>query len=219
VVVFGSSAFFLPVVIHFMSKNQALGLMSFFQVISNTLKFGVFFRKINWKIVLYFGLPSLVLVGVGSYLAKFVDANLFRIILGWVLLGLVVLELLHNYQLPQNPVIEFIGGTISGFVSGLVGTGGAIRGYFIFNFNLPKEVLIATYCVIDYSGDTLRWLVYMNNGFLDNKVWSLAPWAVLATIIANIIGILILKYIPVALFKGMLILTLLVLSILMIFGV
>jgi uncharacterized protein len=218
IVVFGSSAFFLPIAVNLIGKNASLGLMSFFQVISNTLKFGVFFRKINWNVVLWFGLPSLVMVGIGSYFTKQIDITLFKRLLGIVLMLLVVFEILHKYELPKNKFTEVIGGITSGFISGLIGTGGTIRGYFIFSFNLPKEMMIATYCIIDYSGDFLRFLIYLQNGLLDARVWYLAPYAVLATILANVIGIWSLKFIPVELFKSMVMLILLVLSLLMLLG-
>lgn len=218
IVVFGSSAFFLPLVVNLIGKNSSLSLMSFFQVISNTLKFGVFFRKINWNVVLWFGLPSLIMVGIGSYYTKQVDVLLFKRLLGMVLLVLVAFEILHKYELPKNKFTEILGGTLSGFISGLIGTGGTIRGYFIFSFNLPKEMMIATYCVIDYSGDFLRFLIYLQNGLLDSRVWFLAPYAVGATILANIVGIWSLKFIPLDLFKGVIMLTLLILSLFMLLG-
>jgi uncharacterized protein len=216
IVVFGSSAFYMPVAINFLSKNQSLGLLSFFQVIGNTIKFLLTYKKIDWKIFCFFGIPSLLMVYIGSKLTVYINGNNFRMLLGFILLTLVVLEVLKQYKIPKNPVTEFVGGVTSGFVSGLIGTGGAIRGYFIFNFNLSKEVLIATYCAIDYTGDVLRMLVYYSNGFFDNKVIALIPFSIVAAILGNILGLKILKYIPVKLFYKFLLLVLFVLSVLLI---
>jgi uncharacterized protein len=216
IVVFGSSAFYMPVAINFMTKNQSLGLLSFFQVIGNTIKFLLTFKKIDWKIFFFFGLPSLLMVYIGSRLTVYVNGNTFRMALGGVLLALVTFELFKQYHIPKNPITELTGGIISGFVSGLIGTGGAIRGYFLFNFTLSKEVLIATYCAIDYSGDILRMLVYYSNGFFDSRVIGLIPLSIVAAILGNIIGLKILKHIPVKIFNKSLLLVLLVLAILLI---
>jgi uncharacterized protein len=216
IVVFGSSAFYLPVAINFLSKNQSLGLLSFFQVIGNTIKFLLTYKKIDWKIFCFFGIPSLLMVYISSKLSIYINGDTFRILLGIVLLILVLLEAFKQYKIPKNPVTELSGGIISGFVSGLIGTGGAIRGYFIFNFNLSKEVLIATYCAIDYTGDVLRMLVYYSNGFFDSKVIALIPLSIVAAILGNIIGLKILKYIPIKFFYKFLLLVLFVLAVLLI---
>lgn len=216
IVVFGSSAFYMPVAINFMTKNQSLGLLSFFQVIGNTIKFLLTYKKIDWKVFLYFGIPSLLMVFIGSKLTVYVNGNTFKMLLGTVLLTLVTLEFFKQYRIPKNPLTEIIGGTISGFVSGLIGTGGAIRGYFIFNFHLSKEVLIATYFAIDYSGDFLRMIVYYTNGFFDSKVISLIPLAIIASLLGNVIGLKILKYIPVKIFNKGLLVVLLFLALLLI---
>jgi uncharacterized protein len=216
IVVFGSSAFYMPVAINFLSKNQSLGLLSFFQVIGNTIKFLLTYKKIDWKIFGFFGIPSLLMVYIGSKLTVYINIETFRILLGIMLLVLVILEVFKQYKIPKNPLIELVGGVTSGFVSGLIGTGGAIRGYFIFNFNLSKEVLIATYCAIDYTGDILRMLVYYSNGFFDNKVIALIPLSIVAAVLGNIIGLKILKYIPIKLFYKFLLLVLFVLAVLLI---
>jgi uncharacterized protein len=216
IVVFGSSAFYMPVAINFLSKNQSLGLLSFFQVIGNTIKFLLTYKKIDSKIFCFFGVPSLLMVYIGSKLTVYINGDTFRMLLGLVLLALVILELFKQYRIPKNPITELTGGIISGFVSGLIGTGGAIRGYFIFNFNLSKEVLIATYCAIDYSGDVLRMLVYFSNGFFDTEVMSLIPLSILAAVFGNIIGLKILKHIPIELFYKFLLLVLFTLAILLI---
>jgi uncharacterized protein len=217
-VVFGSSAFFLPIAIRVLNKNQALGIMSFFQVISNLYKIPFFIRKIDWKIVTFFGLPSLLMVILGSKLTIGLNTYWFRIGLGIVLMLLVIFEVFKHIEIPKNPYIEMIGGMFSGFVSGLIGTGGAIRGFFIFSFHLPKDVLIGTYCFIDFSGDLVRFLIYANYGFLDAQAIKLIPGAIIATLIANILGLYVLKRIPLQYFKPILMTTIFVLALLMLFN-
>jgi uncharacterized protein len=213
IVIFGSSAIFLPVVLRFLNKSQSLGILSFFQVISNLFKIGFFFKKIDYKVLLYFGLPSIIMVLISSRLSIYVDGTLFKMILGWILLILIGLETFKNVNLPKNHITEFLGGIISGFVSGLIGTGGAIRGYFLYNFKLSKEVLIATYCIIDLSGDFVRLLVYIYNGYFDSKVIYYLPFTILSVLIANILGITILKFLPIKLFNRIILITLFVLAI------
>lgn len=218
IIVFGSSAFFLPISVYLLSKNQSLGLLSFFQAATNPIKLLLFIKRIDWKIALIFGIPSLFMVGFASNLAKYVNTNHFRIGIASTLIILILLEILKGFKLPKNPLIELIGGMVSGFVSGLIGTGGAIRGYFMFSFDLPKEILIGTYILIDSSGDLLRAIIYFNNGFYDNTVNHYLAGAFISSLLGNIIGIIILKKLPVHIFKPFLMVTIIILAILLLCG-
>ncbi len=211
-VVFGSSAFFLPISITILTKNQSLGLMGFFQVISNIFKATYFIKKVDWRIALMFGVPSIIMVAFGSQLTARLDTSWFKIGLGLTLIFLLVLECLKHFQLPKNSFVEMIGGVISGFISGLIGTGGAVRGYFIFSFHLPKEVLIGTYCFIDFTGDLVRLMIYWQNGFVDGEFYKLIPGAIFTTLTANILGLYFLNKIPLKYFKLILMITLFILS-------
>jgi uncharacterized membrane protein YfcA len=72
----------------------------------------------------------------------------------------------------QNVIIKpthtnsIIGGSISGFVAGFVGTGGAIRGMTLAAFNLNKDVFIATSAFIDFGVDLSRGVVYFSSGYM-----------------------------------------------------
>ncbi|MGL4758120.1 MAG: TSUP family transporter [Patescibacteria group bacterium] len=218
VVVFGSSAFFLPIAIHFLSKNQSLGLLAFFQAFINPMKLFAFFKNIDWKVALIFGLPSVFMVILSSYIAQYVNAQQFRFWLGIILIILVLLEIFKNIRPPKNTFSEFFGGLISGFISGLLGTGGAIRGYFIFSFNLSKEALIGTYAFIDATGDFLRFFVYWSNGVVQSDIYKYFVGALLAAGLGNLLGVWVLKKVSINVLRPILIVTIFILSILLIFG-
>ena len=57
-------------------------------------------------------------------------------------------------------------GGIAGFLAGLIGTGGALRGLALAAFNLEKGVFVATSAGIDSGVDFSRMLIYLRNGYL-----------------------------------------------------
>jgi uncharacterized membrane protein YfcA len=67
---------------------------------------------------------------------------------------------------PATPGVLLGGGVASGFIAGLIGTGGAIRSACLMAFGLPKEVYIGTSAAIALIVDATRLPVYVAEGFL-----------------------------------------------------
>jgi uncharacterized membrane protein YfcA len=67
------------------------------------------------------------------------------------------------------------GGGISGFIVGLVGTGGALRATFLTGLNISKEKYITTAAVIALCTDATRIPAYIANGFLAEPYYYYIP--------------------------------------------
>jgi len=164
---FGSSVFFVPVAAYFFDFQSVLGITAIFHVFSNLSKIYFFKRGVNWKIVLYLGIPAIIFVSFGAYLSKFFDSTLLELILAIFLIGFSILFLIaQNVIIQPTRTNSIIGGSISGFVAGLLGTGGTIRGMTLAAFNLNKDVFIATSALIDFGVDLSRGIVYFSNGYM-----------------------------------------------------
>jgi uncharacterized membrane protein YfcA len=55
---------------------------------------------------------------------------------------------------------------MSGFLAGVLGTGGAVRGLTMVAFNIEKSVFVATSATIDFAVDFSRTVVYFFNGYI-----------------------------------------------------
>ena len=164
---FGSSVFFVPVAAYFFDFHSVLGITAIFHVFSNLSKIYFFKRGVNWNIVLYLGIPAIIFVSLGAYLSKFFDSTLLELILAVFLIGFSILFLIaQNVKIKPTHTNSIIGGSISGFVAGLLGTGGTIRGMTLAAFNLNKDVFIATSAFIDFGVDLSRGIVYLSNGYM-----------------------------------------------------
>jgi uncharacterized protein len=80
-----------------------------------------------------------------------------------------------SLRVPINRNIVIIGGGISGLITGLVGTGGALRAIFLTGFNLEKTKYIATAAVIALGTDATRIPVYLSQGFLLQQYYHYIP--------------------------------------------
>ena len=99
-------------------------------------------------------------------------------------------------MVPAKKKPALLGGALSGFTAGLLGTGGAIRGLTMAAFNLEKNVFIATSAFIDFMIDFSRTFVYYQNGYIHNHDLKYVPFLFVIGIVGTYLGKKLLHYIP-----------------------
>lgn len=199
---FGSSVFFVPLGNFYFDFYTVLGLTALFHLSSNLSKIFLFKKGLNKQLLLYIGIPSVIFVILGGYLSKVLKTDYLEVILGVFLIGLALLFLIKkNLVIKAEKKQSIIGGSLSGFTAGLLGTGGAIRGLTMAAFNLEKSVFIATSAFIDLMIDSSRTFVYYQNGYIHQHDLKYIPFLLLIGIVGTYIGKRILIFIPQERFK------------------
>ena len=199
---FGSSLFFVPMAGFFLDFYSVLGITALFHLSSNVSKIALFRHGFDKQLILRIGIPAVLFVIAGAYLSSFFDKRLLEIVLGLFLIGLSLVLLIAT-KLTIQPTLKnsLIGGALSGFTAGILGTGGAIRGLTMAAFNLPKDVFIATSAVIDLGIDFSRSVVYFSNGYMHGHDMYLIPVLMLVSFAGTFLGQRILRLISDAQFK------------------
>lgn len=194
---FGSSVFFVPLGNFYFDFYSVLGMTAIFHLSSNLSKIFLFKKGLDKKLLLYIGVPSVFFVIAGGFLSKLVDGYALTVVLGIFLVVFSLLFLIRKeiVVLP-NKRNAVIGGTLSGFSAGLLGTGGAIRGLTMAAFNLEKHAFIATSAFIDFLIDFSRTFVYYNNGYIGKQELTYLPFLFAIGLIGTYLGKKILAYIP-----------------------
>lgn len=190
---FGSSILFIPLAALFFDFKIVLGITAVFHVFSNVSKIFLFRNGVNREILLKLGIPAVVFVLIGALLTNYIPLDTIELILCVVLL-LLSMYLVFNksYFLAKNNFNLIAGGTVSGFLAGLIGTGGAIRGLTLVVFELEKNVFIATSAAIDLGVDASRAAVYIGLGYFKKEHIILIPAFILVAFLGSLIGKLIL---------------------------
>ena len=80
------------------------------------------------------------------------------------------------------------GGSLSGFLAGLIGTGGALRASFLTGLNLEKFTYIATAASIALVTDATRIPVYISQGFLAEQYYWYIPILIVIAVLGSYIG-------------------------------
>lgn len=194
---FGSSILFVPVAALFFDFHFILGITAVFHVFSNLSKILMFRDGIDKKIVLYLGVPAVLFVLLGAWMSKYIPQKETELAISICLIGISVFMLVYSgKRLKQNNRNLVLGGVASGFVAGLVGTGGAIRGIVLAAFNLEKNLFISTSALIDMGVDSSRAIVYYLNGYISKEMYLMLPALILISITGTWTGKRLLKYIP-----------------------
>ncbi|MDH7913993.1 sulfite exporter TauE/SafE family protein [Winogradskyella sp. SYSU M77433] len=199
---FGSSVFFVPIGNFYFDFYSVLGLTAIFHLSSNLSKIFLFKKGLDKRLLLYIGLPSVIFVILGGIVSKYLNTYFLEIFLG---VFLVVLSLF--FLIKSNVIVQpknknaIVGGSLSGFSAGLLGTGGAIRGLTMAAFNLEKSAFIATSAFIDFMIDFSRTFVYYNNGYIHKHDLKYVPFLLIIGLVGSFIGKKILVYIPQSKFR------------------
>jgi len=204
---FGSSTIFLPLALLFFDFKTALVLVAFFHIFGNAGRVSFFNKGLDKTLLIKFGLPSVLFTLGGALFVFYISQDLLKGILGIFLIIYALLSLWKDkLQIKPTLFSTVFGGSLSGFLAGLIGTGGALRGAFLTSFSLPKEKYIATAAMVAIAVDVTRIPVYLVQGFLANKYYWYLPILLIIAIAGSFIGKQIVSRFPYKLFrKGVLI--------------
>lgn len=217
---FGSSVFFVPIANFYFDFQTVLGLTAIYHLASNVSKLMLFKQGLDKKLILYMGIPSVLFVIFGGLLSKHLTSISLEVFLGCFLILLSLLFLIaKTLVIKANSKNAIIGGSLSGFSAGLLGTGGAIRGLTMAAFNMEKSAFIATSAFIDFLIDFSRTFVYYQNGYMHAHDMKYVPFLIAIGFIGTYIGKRILNHIPQEKFKLIALLLILAIGIASIFKV
>lgn len=191
---FGSSILFVPLAAMFFDFHEVLGITALFHVFSNLSKIFLFKKGIDKNIALKLGIPAVIFVIIGAFLSKYIPQKELEVGMNLLLIILSV-YLIRNFNktLSRTDTNLMTGGILSGFLAGLIGTGGAIRGISLAAFGLPKDIFIATSALIDLGVDFSRAVVYFFNGYMAQKFLLMVPFLILISVAGSWLGKQILK--------------------------
>lgn len=214
---FGSSVFLIPLGGFFFDFQTVLAVTAVMHVFSNISKLVMFYKGINWRLMLLIGLPAVIFVLLGSWLSTILYLKYAELVLGIFLIAFSIFFFWKpDFKIEPTKPNAIYGGTVSGFLAGLIGTGGAVRGLSLAAFNLEKNMFIATSAAIDFFVDASRTVVYLNNGYLEKEYYTTIPFLLAVAILGSYTGKLILKYISGVQFKKIVLSFVLIIGVIMI---
>ena len=215
---FGSSVFFVPIAGFFFSFNMVLAITGILHVFSNINKLILFRNSINRELLLYYGVPGVLLVIFGAWLNTQTSFELAEITLaGFLILFSTTLLLNPGFKLSPTRKNAWISGSIAGFLAGFNGTGGAVRGISMAAFQLEKNTFVATSAAVDLGVDVSRSSIYLGSNYFDTRYWYLLPMLLVISYAGSWVGKKLLNKMPQQKFRQLVLLLILFIGLLMLF--
>ena len=165
---FGAATVLTPIAALVMDVKTAIAVVACFHLFGNASRLIFFGRHIHWKIWWAFGLTGILCSVLGAGLTARLPSPAVKMLFGAFLLVYVAssVGLAGRLRLPGTRATLVIGGAVSGFIAGLLGTGGAVRSACLLVFGLPKEAYIGTSAAIALIVDATRLPVYLAGRFI-----------------------------------------------------
>ena len=189
---FGTSTIIVPVLLLFYPTPQTLLFVGIIHWFGNIWKLLLFRKGFQWKLILSFGIPGIAATFLGASLMFNISTAVLSRILGFFLIVYVAyLFTKSSFKIKPSLPAGAFGGAVSGFLAGIFGMGGAVRGLFLTAFDLPKAVYIATAGAIALIIDSTRLTTYFVKGA---RLENLLLWGLLLFIPASFLGAKLAQY-------------------------
>lgn len=186
---FGATMILLPIATFLMPLKDAIVIVGVFHLFGTAFRTLFFARKVNFRIALLFGIPSLIMSFIGGSLLANVDASILTKIVGVALIIYAFYSLFkEKVKLPRSSALLVSGGGIVGFVAGIIGTAGAMRGAFLTSWSLSPEVYLGTGALMGLGADASRVVAYWNSGLLTGLTGELFILLILVALLGTVLG-------------------------------
>jgi len=163
---FGISTVMVPIILFFLPLPETLLLVGLIHWFGDLWKMLLFKHGIDRKILLYFGIPGVIMASIGASLTLKLPERVGSEIVGVILISYVLYLIFKPaFKLKPRFLSAVLGGAGSGFMGGLTGVGGgALRAIVLTAFNIPKSVYIFTSGVLGALIDASRIGTYFLGG-------------------------------------------------------
>lgn len=171
---FGGALLLLPLLVATVGVTEAVPLLTIAQLIGNLSRAGFGFSQIRWKPVGLFllGAAPLSILGALSFV-QFPKEWVTRAI-GAAILVFVVLKYFGVLKIKGGSSLLVVGGSVVGFLSGLVGSAGPLGAAIFLSLGLPPVAYIASEATTALAMHGIKAVVYQHYITLDREFWFLA---------------------------------------------
>ncbi|MDP6576933.1 MAG: sulfite exporter TauE/SafE family protein [Dehalococcoidales bacterium] len=211
---FGSATMTIPFLAWIIGFKQAIILIAFFHGFSNLFKFVTLKQMVNLRLMLLYGIPTVMTAIVGAYLLEVIAPKGIGLGVGTFLMLFAIYSLINpSRTLPEKDYILVTGGLLSGFTAGLIGLGGAIRSAFLISTKIRKETYVATSAAIALCTDITRCTTYVVRGSLESQYLWYIPMLIVVAFAGTRLGVRLLKRLPELIVKRVVLVALVLASI------
>jgi hypothetical protein len=157
---FGGALLLLPLLTKTIGTTMAIPVLTIAQLIGNLSRAFFGFKQIKWKPVLLFTLGAVPMSVLGAYSFVEVPKEIVTRLIGLAIILFVILKYYNILKFKTTNSTIVLGGGITGFISGLVGSAGPIGAALFLSLNLPPISYIASEAMTAIAMHVTKTLIY-----------------------------------------------------------
>ncbi|MFZ5753556.1 MAG: TSUP family transporter [Bacillota bacterium] len=157
---FGGALLLLPLLSKTIGTTMAVPVLTVAQLIGNLSRAFFGFKQIKWKPVLMFILGAVPMSILGAFSFVKVPKEIITRGIGLAIIVFVILKYFKVLKFEPSDRTMFVGGAVTGLISGLVGSAGPIGAALFLSLNLPPVSYIASEAVTAIAMHISKTIVY-----------------------------------------------------------
>ncbi|MBI2135241.1 sulfite exporter TauE/SafE family protein [Candidatus Woesearchaeota archaeon] len=215
---FGSALLLVPLSSFLLPIKSAIAVLTIFFMASNVSRIIIFRKHIDWKITLFILYGAIPFVFAGALLLVYAPSDIIEKILGIIILLYAINDYLNITKKVKlkNYAISMVGG-LFGFFSGIIGTGNAITAALLTHMGIRKERFIATMAITALFVNAIKIGIYSKFALVTIDDIPLVAALIIIAFVGAYLGKNLVKMIKPELFRRLVLILLLVVSLKLLF--
>lgn len=218
---FGDALILVPLLASIIGVREAIVLTGFWTILVSVFNFIKYFRWIDrryWKIVGMSGVPGVLL---GSILIGILNVTYIQFLLGIFIILFVMREIFQFWrdtgQITEGRILPVpiltVGGFSYGFLGGLIGASGPVNVMMLQVYKYSRETFIGTFAAVGVILSAIKLTVYIVTDLFPLALWAVYLLGIPMIIIATRLGHKISSQIPLKVFRGIILVFLVIIGI------
>jgi len=141
---FGGALLLLPLLSYAVGIKAAIPILTIAQIFGNASRTWFGRAELRWKPITYFLICAVPFSMLGSYFFVVADSSKIKIGVGILLILIVIWRRLKIKKINFSDKSMFVGGGLTGFISGIAGSAGPLGAAFFLGLNLPAVAYVAS---------------------------------------------------------------------------
>jgi len=163
---FGGALLLLPILTNVLGVKAAVPVLTIAQLWGNASRAWFGRTEIKWRPVLYFIITAVPFSIIGGLLFVDLPRRFILVGIGMLLIAIVVLRRLNVTRFNFGEKGLFVGGAVTGLVSGAAGSAGPLGAACFLGLGLPAVSYIASEAVTALAMHLTKTIVYQKFSFL-----------------------------------------------------
>lgn len=193
---FGGALLLLPLLIEVVGTMHAVPLLTVIQFIGNLARVCFGFQQIQWKPVSLFLLSAIPFSILGAVSFVELPKDLITRYIGAAILLFVMLKYVGVLNLKISPFLLIAGGSLVGFLSGLLGSAGPLGSAIFLSLGLSPVAYIASEGTTALAIHGVKIITYHQYIILDQDLWLLVAFMGVAMIAGSWSAKQVIEYMP-----------------------